>query len=439
MPLADKQALVDDVFHSVAPRYDLMNDLMSLGLHRAWKDALVTALDPPKSRPFALLDIAGGTGDVAMRAIAAGGERTRATVCDINPDMLAVGRERAEAHHLGDAITFTEGNAEALPFADRSFDAVTIAFGIRNVPRIDVALAEAFRVLRIGGKFLCLEFSAVDVPGLDRLYDFYSFNVIPALGRAVAGDAEVLSLSGGIDPPLPETRSLCRHAARGGLSAGFVSTNDRRHRGAALRLAFVISAPAHLVRLGRAGYVFAREGVFGIVDPSAVPVPARPFLRLARLIERRTTGAADTRLSTALTRLGPSYVKLGQFLATRPDVVGAALAEDLERLQDQMPPFPQGEAEAAVAASFGKPLKAVFSSFGPPVAAASIAQVHRATVETAGRAARTSPSKCCGPASKSASTPISAPSPLPRGTPRICPPKRGGCASSKWSTRCAAR
>jgi demethylmenaquinone methyltransferase/2-methoxy-6-polyprenyl-1,4-benzoquinol methylase len=190
VPLEDKQALVDDVFHSVAPRYDLMNDLMSLGLHRAWKDALVTALDPPKSRPFAVLDVAGGTGDVAFRALEAGGELTRATVCDINRDMLAVGRERAEALHLGDAITFAEGNAEALPFADRSFDAVTIAFGIRNVPRIDAALAEAFRVLKIGGKFLCLEFSAVDVPGLDRLYDFYSFNVIPALGRAVTGDAE---------------------------------------------------------------------------------------------------------------------------------------------------------------------------------------------------------------------------------------------------------
>ena len=111
VPLEDKQALVDDVFHSVAPRYDLMNDLMSLGLHRAWKDALVTALDPPKTRPFALLDIAGGTGDVAFRAIEAGGDRTRATVCDINPDMLAVGRERAAARHLGEPITFTEGNA----------------------------------------------------------------------------------------------------------------------------------------------------------------------------------------------------------------------------------------------------------------------------------------------------------------------------------------
>jgi len=190
VPLEDKQALVDDVFHSVARRYDLMNDLMSFGLHRAWKDALITALNPPKRAPFALLDVAGGTGDIAFRALEAGGDQTRVTVCDINPDMLAVGRERAAKSADGDLVTFSEGNAESLPFADKSFDAVTIAFGIRNVPRIDAALAEAFRVLKIGGKFLCLEFSAVDVPGLDRLYDFYSFNVIPALGRTVAGDAE---------------------------------------------------------------------------------------------------------------------------------------------------------------------------------------------------------------------------------------------------------
>src|SRR5271155_5028530 len=201
VPLAQKQALVDDVFHSVARRYDLMNDLMSFGLHRAWKDALVTAVDPPKRRPFALLDVAGGTGDIALRVIESGGEQTRATVCDINPDMLAIGRERAATSSpslpspasgggLGRGITFTEANAEALPFADKSFDAVTVAFGIRNVPRIEPALAEAYRVLKTGGKFLCLEFSAVDVPGLDRIYDFYSFNVIPALGRAVAGDAQ---------------------------------------------------------------------------------------------------------------------------------------------------------------------------------------------------------------------------------------------------------
>jgi demethylmenaquinone methyltransferase/2-methoxy-6-polyprenyl-1,4-benzoquinol methylase len=112
------------------------------------------------------------------------------TIGDINTDMLAIGRERAAMREFADAITFTEANAEALPFADRSFDAVTIAFGIRNVARIEAALAEAFRVLKIGGKFVCLEFSAVDVPGLDRLYELYSVNVIPALGRVVAGDAE---------------------------------------------------------------------------------------------------------------------------------------------------------------------------------------------------------------------------------------------------------
>jgi demethylmenaquinone methyltransferase/2-methoxy-6-polyprenyl-1,4-benzoquinol methylase len=201
VPLEHKQALVDDVFHSVASRYDLMNDLMSGGVHRAWKDALVTAVNPPRARPapeqeakasvrpFALLDLAGGTGDIAFRVLGAGGG-TRATVVDINADMLAVGRARAVERGLDDAITFVEGNAEALPLPDRSFDAVTIAFGIRNVPRIAAALGEAYRVLRIGGRFLCLEFSTVDVPGLAALYDFYSFNVIPALGRAVTDDAE---------------------------------------------------------------------------------------------------------------------------------------------------------------------------------------------------------------------------------------------------------
>jgi demethylmenaquinone methyltransferase/2-methoxy-6-polyprenyl-1,4-benzoquinol methylase len=201
VPLGDKQDLVDGVFRSVARRYDLMNDLMSGGLHRAWKDVLVAAVNPPlkaragrrdagAARAFSLLDLAGGTGDVAFRVVEAGGAATRGTVADINPDMLAVGRERATARGLDDAVTFVEANAEALPFPDRAYDAVTIAFGIRNVPRIGAALAEAHRVLKLGGRFLCLEFSTVDVPGLDALYDLYSFNVIPALGRAVAGDAE---------------------------------------------------------------------------------------------------------------------------------------------------------------------------------------------------------------------------------------------------------
>jgi demethylmenaquinone methyltransferase / 2-methoxy-6-polyprenyl-1,4-benzoquinol methylase len=191
VPLEDKQGLVDDVFDRVARRYDLMNDLMSAGLHRAWKEALVTAANPPRGeRPFALLDVAGGTGDIAFRVIDAGGGNTRATVCDVNAQMLAVGRERALERELDAHVSFVEGNAEALPFPDRHFDAYTIAFGIRNVPRIEAALTEAYRVLKPGSRFLCLEFSTVDIPGLDALYDFYSFNVIPAIGRTVAGDAD---------------------------------------------------------------------------------------------------------------------------------------------------------------------------------------------------------------------------------------------------------
>jgi len=191
VPLSDKQRLVDDVFHSVARRYDLMNDLMSGGLHRAWKDALVTAVNLPKSdKPFALLDLAGGTGDVAFRVVASGGSGLRVTVCDINSEMLSVGAELAAERGYDGAVSFEQGNAEALAYRDRSFDCVTIAFGIRNVPRIERALAEAYRVLRIGGRFLCLEFSSVDVPGLDRLYELYSFRVIPRVGEAVTGDRE---------------------------------------------------------------------------------------------------------------------------------------------------------------------------------------------------------------------------------------------------------
>jgi demethylmenaquinone methyltransferase / 2-methoxy-6-polyprenyl-1,4-benzoquinol methylase len=191
IPLGEKQARVDGVFHSVARRYDLMNDLMSGGLHRAWKDALVTAINPPRSdRPFALLDLAGGTGDVALRVAAAGGAGTRVTVCDINTDMLSVGAERAIDRGCDDRVEFEQGNAEDLPYADGSFDCVSIAFGIRNVPRIDQALREACRVLRRGGRFLCLEFSSMDVPGLEALYELYSFQVIPHIGRMVAGDRD---------------------------------------------------------------------------------------------------------------------------------------------------------------------------------------------------------------------------------------------------------
>lgn len=187
--LGQKQERVDAVFRSVARRYDLMNDLMSAGLHRAWKAGLVAMLRPSRTRPHRHLDVAGGTGDVAFRVLEAGGPDTHVTVLDINEDMLRVGAERAGERFAG-RIDFVTGNAESLPLPDASFDAYTIAFGIRNVPRIETALAEACRVLRPGGRFLCLEFSQVDLPLLDRLYDAYSFHVIPRIGARVAGDAD---------------------------------------------------------------------------------------------------------------------------------------------------------------------------------------------------------------------------------------------------------
>jgi demethylmenaquinone methyltransferase/2-methoxy-6-polyprenyl-1,4-benzoquinol methylase len=188
---SDKQALVDDVFHKVAARYDLMNDLMSGGLHRLWKDAMVSWLAPPRRSPlpFAVLDVAGGTGDIAFR-IADRSASAVVTVADINEDMLAVGRTRAAERRLADRVTFQTANAEELPFDSGRFDAVTIAFGIRNVPRIDTALSEAHRVLKPGGRFLCLEFSSVDVAGLDRIYEWYSFNVIPKVGGWVVGEEQ---------------------------------------------------------------------------------------------------------------------------------------------------------------------------------------------------------------------------------------------------------
>jgi demethylmenaquinone methyltransferase / 2-methoxy-6-polyprenyl-1,4-benzoquinol methylase len=187
----ERQGLVNDVFARVAGRYDLMNDLMSGGLHRLWKDDFVSMLAPPRSaRPFHLIDVAGGTGDIALRVLDRGGSGCRALLCDISPEMVAVGQRRFAQAGLTDRADFAIGNAEALPFPDKSFDAYTIAFGIRNVTRIDKTLAEAYRILKIGGRFLCLEFSTCEVPLLDRLYDFHSFEVIPRLGGLAAGDAE---------------------------------------------------------------------------------------------------------------------------------------------------------------------------------------------------------------------------------------------------------
>lgn len=183
----EKSRLVGEVFSSVARRYDVMNDLMSMGVHRLWKDALIDWLAPAPG--MKLLDVAGGTGDIAFRFLERLGAKTgSAVVCDINPEMLAVGRERAQERKLAERVTFSCGDAEKLPMPDASFDAYTIAFGIRNVTHIDKALAEAHRVLKPGGHFLCLEFSKVNDTLLSNLYDLWSFNVIPVIGQAVTND-----------------------------------------------------------------------------------------------------------------------------------------------------------------------------------------------------------------------------------------------------------
>ncbi len=196
----EKQGLVDDVFRKVAGRYDLMNDLMSFGLHRAWKDILAAKVHPSRSRPFAHLDVAGGTGDVALRVAEAGGPQTSVTVVDVNPDMLRIAAERSAKRSKSRRVAFIAGNAEALPLGDSRFDAYTIAFGIRNVPRIERALSEAYRVLKRGGRFLCLEFSRVDLPVLGHVYDAYSFSAIPAHGQGRHGRRSALPLPRRIDP-----------------------------------------------------------------------------------------------------------------------------------------------------------------------------------------------------------------------------------------------
>jgi demethylmenaquinone methyltransferase / 2-methoxy-6-polyprenyl-1,4-benzoquinol methylase len=190
VPEAEKAPLVRAIFDSVSARYDLMNDLMSAGIHRWWKSEMVAWLNPrPGQR---LLDVAGGTGDVARRALArldpiAGGT---AIVCDANRQMVETGRDRAIDAGILDGVEWLCGDAEALPFADRSFDLYTIAFGLRNVTRIERALAEARRVLKPGGRFLCLEFTPSVAPLLQPLYDLYSFQVLPLLGQIVTGDRD---------------------------------------------------------------------------------------------------------------------------------------------------------------------------------------------------------------------------------------------------------
>ncbi|MGQ0564912.1 MAG: bifunctional demethylmenaquinone methyltransferase/2-methoxy-6-polyprenyl-1,4-benzoquinol methylase UbiE [Gemmobacter sp.] len=187
VPEADKAGMVHGVFSKVASKYDIMNDVMSGGVHRLWKDAMMDWLAPRPGQN--LLDVAGGTGDVAFRFLRRA-PGAIATVCDMTEPMLAEGQKRAEAERLADRLTWVAGDAMALPFPDRTFDVYTISFGIRNVTRIDAALAEAYRVLKPGGRIMVLEFSQVPNPALQWAYDRYSFNVIPVMGQVIAGDRD---------------------------------------------------------------------------------------------------------------------------------------------------------------------------------------------------------------------------------------------------------
>jgi len=212
----DKTARVRDVFASVADNYDVMNDLMSFGMHRLWKRTFVRQVAPQAGE--AILDVAGGTGDIAFlmhRKV----PQASITVCDINPDMLRVGQARAIDKGMMDAFTWVEGNAESLPFEARQFDVLTIAFGLRNVARIDDALADFARVLKPGGRFLCLEFAPVDKPVLKQAYDAYSFTLLPFLGRTIANDADAYRYLAESIRQFPEPETLAKRIRAAGFAA----------------------------------------------------------------------------------------------------------------------------------------------------------------------------------------------------------------------------
>lgn len=220
----DKARLVQGVFGSVAQRYDLMNDLMSGGLHRLWKDSFVDDLAPRAG--MKVLDVAGGTGDIAFRILNRSPE-TAVTVCDLTPEMLAVGRDRAIDRGLLNGLEWTAGNAENLPFPDGSFDAYTIAFGLRNVTDRPKALREARRILKPGGRFLCLEFSRVVLPVLDKIYDAYSFRLVPEIGRLIARDRDSYQYLVESIRRFPDQQSLNDMM----VDAGFGQTNWRNMSG----------------------------------------------------------------------------------------------------------------------------------------------------------------------------------------------------------------
>ena len=354
-------------------RYDLMNDLMSGGLHRPGR----TRWSPRstrrrRTRPFALLDVAGGTGDIAFRIVEAGGAGTRATVPTSTPTCSRSAASAPTKRGLDDNVDFVEANAEELPFADESFDAYTIAFGIRNVPRIEAALAEAHRVLKPGGRFLCLEFSEVDVPVLDRALRALFVQRHP--GDRPRGDRRrrALSLSGRIrSASFPsQQRFAAMMRARRLRAASSYRAYDRRHRGAAFRLEALTRCRDRRVAVSPGSPAPAScsraKACSALVDPAPAARPARSSAgaRAAdRAAEPRAAPQRPARRRADAARA--AYVKLGQFLATRPDVVGiddrarsGTAAGPAWRRSRRPRPKPRSRR------SLGRPLGELFDAFG---------------------------------------------------------------------------
>ena len=316
--------------------------------------------------------------------------------------MLEIGRARALDRGILYGIEWLGADAERLPFAERSFDLYTIAFGLRNVTHIEAALAEARRVLKPGGRFMCLEFTPEVTPLLQPLYDLYSFHVVPLLGQIVTGDRDAYTYLVESIRGFPRQGELARNDRGSRTRAGQIPQSDRGHRRAPLGLAPLKAvrpgfglprSPRNLARLAAIGLILARHDA--LFPFAGVPVVAF-YLRVARLFTRRRgppPARPGQRLAAALDEMGPSFIKLGQLLSTRADLFGEEIAADLASLQDRLPPFPGAQARAAIEAEFGRPLETLFASFDETaIAAASIAQVHFAAPPTAAR----SRSRCCG-------------------------------------------
>jgi demethylmenaquinone methyltransferase/2-methoxy-6-polyprenyl-1,4-benzoquinol methylase len=342
-----------------------------LEFHRVWKDAMMDWLAPRAGQR--LLDVAGGTGDISFKFLGRAGSG-HATVLDITESMLVEGRQRAEANDMATQLDWAVGDAMALPFKDNTFDVYTISFGIRNVTRPQEALNEAYRVLKPGGRLMVLEFSQLPNPVMQKAYDLYSFNVIPRMGKLIANDADSYQYLVESIRQFPDQETFLSMVK----AAGFENASYRN-----LSLGIAASAlwvedlkcagPHNIIRLIRMGATLERTGGMNVVlDAFQAPASLRIVAKLLGWPFKWLGLKGDPEMPSAvraLVALGPAYIKFGQVLSTRPDVVGDELAIQLRVLQDKLPPFSIEQAKAMVRTELERPVEEVFSTFSEPVAA----------------------------------------------------------------------